>query len=153
MERPKYEYDAESPMMNGGVDDIKKAIPDYFVKMSIQEAYRELEVTLNVLRNNQKFNNGKMLQTDLIKLEGVILRLFGFIREMILDQLPLEKMKKREPRLYRLFLEIDALRYGKIRMTYQKGVDYEGFLLNRLHSLNITNLLINEGTYLDNFDD
>lgn len=129
----------------------KQALPDVYHKMNLLKQISDFERQFDVLQHNRALNCGRVDASDLELFKVSMMVLFDFIRNMILEQVPRGKLRERLPRGWEAYTMLCDLEVNPRKYSFEDCVYMKRFLLDRLHKMNITNLLINPGDPFDDF--
>jgi hypothetical protein len=128
--------------------DAKRALPDLVLKRVIFEAQERMYDAETTLMYNQLRNNGMTNDSDIYRFRVCILKLFRLIGEMAKEGGCLGLPPNGKHPLYDRYdweLLMDDLAYGKPFKLHML-IRFSAYLTFALHTLNLTNLLISEGT-------
>lgn len=120
----------------------RKALPELLLKQQIAINDRGLLIhSFKVLERNRRLNNGQISQFDKSMFESELCGLFLDIKTMIKCRRKWESMAEFEKSQYN---KLVRLVNGESKFKLSELVSMMNYLLNMLHDLNLTNLLISE---------
>jgi hypothetical protein len=118
----------------------RTAIPDYYAKLTIYQARDKMLEAFYNYNKNTSSNNGRANPFDKVECEERLKVVFDLIKEMIVSQISMKNMQEKTPLNHKAYHMLIAMSYGK-NFSFQELLFMKDFLLNRLHTLKITDLL------------